>query len=73
MGLGLPIITTNAGGIKDILGPKNSLVICRDITDRDKFKESLNNLLYDNESCNNLVQENLEYVKKFSTSNVANM
>jgi glycosyltransferase involved in cell wall biosynthesis len=72
MASGLPIVTTNAGGIKDILGPKQ-LNYMSDISDRDKFKELLNSLLYDDVSCNNLISENLEYVKKFSTPNVAKM
>lgn len=72
MASGLPIVTTNAGGIKDILGPKQ-LNYMTDILDRDKFKELLNSLLYDDESCNNLISENLEHVKKYSTPNVAKM
>ena len=72
MASGLPIITTNAGGIKDILGPKQ-LNYMTDILDRDKFKELLNSLLNDDESCNNLISENLEHVKKYSTPNVAKM
>jgi|TARA_B110000240_G_scaffold191020_1_gene232994 glycosyltransferase involved in cell wall biosynthesis len=72
MASGLPIVTTNAGGIKDILGPKQ-LNYMTDILDRDKFKELLNSLLNDDESCNNLISENLEHVKKYSTPNVAKM
>ena len=72
MASGLPIVTTNAGGIKDILGPKQ-LNYMSDISDRDKFKELLNSLLYDNVLCENLISENLEYVKKYSTPNVAKM
>ena len=72
MASGLPIVTTNAGGIKDILGPKQ-LNYMTDISDRDKFKELLNSLLYDDESCNNLISENLEHVKKYSTPKVAKM
>ena len=72
MASGLPIVTTNAGGIKDILGPKQ-LNYMSDISDRDKFKELLNSLLYDDESCNNLISENLEHVKKYSTPKVAKM
>jgi len=72
MASGLPIVTTNAGGIKDILGPKQ-LNYMSDILDRDKFKELLNSLLNDHQTRNNLISENLEYVKKYSTPNVAKM
>lgn len=72
MASGLPIVTTNAGGIKDILGPKQ-LNYMSDILDRDKFKVLLNSLLNDNEMCNNLISENLDHVKKYSTPNVAKM
>jgi len=72
MASGLPIVTTNAGGIKDILGSRQ-LAYMVDINDRDAFSEKLKSLLEDKNTQLELKEENLQRVKRYSTENVANM
>ncbi|HIP47360.1 MAG TPA: glycosyltransferase family 1 protein [Lutibacter sp.] len=72
MASGLPIVTTNAGGIKDILDTKQ-LDYMVDINDRDMFSEQLKSLLDDKEMQKELGEENLQKVKRYSTENVAKM
>ena len=72
MASGLPIVTTNAGGIKDILGDKQKEFMV-DIKDREDFAKKLEELINDEHKQKELSQENLEQVKKYSTENVAKM
>lgn len=72
MASGLPIVTTNAGGIKDILDVKQ-LDYMVDINDRDMFAEQLKSLLEDEKIQKVLGEENLQRVKRYSTENVAKM
>jgi glycosyltransferase involved in cell wall biosynthesis len=73
MACGLPIVTTNAGGIKDILG-KQQLNYMSDINDSDGFATNLIKMarLTSNEF-DMIRDENCEEIKKYSTSNVALM
>jgi glycosyltransferase involved in cell wall biosynthesis len=70
MASGLPIVTTNAGGIKDILGPQQ-LNFMVDVHDRQAFSEKLQLLLGDNNIQSSLIEENHNSVNRFSTENVA--
>jgi len=72
MASGLPTVTTNAGGIKDILGDKQKEFMV-DIKDREGFAKKLGELINDENKQKKLSQENLEQVKKYSTENVAKM
>lgn len=72
MASGLPIVTTNAGGIQDLLGP-NQLEYMSDIENRDDFSELLFNLIRNKQSQLKLIDENIENVKRFGTNNVARM
>ncbi|KUJ63725.1 hypothetical protein AR687_00625 [Flavobacteriaceae bacterium CRH] len=73
MACGLPIVTTNAGGIKDILGPKQ-IQFMSDINDPSHFATNLIKIAKLNESeLNKIKDENLENVTKYSTSTVAKM
>lgn len=72
MAAGLPIVTTDAGGTKDILGNlQKKFMSSKD--NRDEFVEKLKLLIDDEKSKKELVAENIEQVKKFSTQNVAKM
>lgn len=73
MACGLPIVTTNAGGIKDILGEKQ-LDFMSDINDSNRFAINLVKLAKLESSELNLIRdENLEEIKKYSTQKVALM
>jgi glycosyltransferase involved in cell wall biosynthesis len=73
MACGLPIVTTNAGGIKDILGEKQ-LDFMSDINDSNGFAINLVKLAKLETSELNLIRnENLEEIKKYSTQKVALM
>lgn len=72
MASGLPIVTTNAGGINDLLGyeQKNMMV---DREDRVSFANKLIELSIQKELQQNLSDENLSQVQLFSTKTVAKM
>lgn len=73
MACGLPIVTTNAGGIKDILGHKQ-LNFMSDINDSNGFATNLVKLAKLNILELNLIRdENLEEIEKYSTQKVASM
>ena len=72
MASGLPIVTTDAGGIKDILGAKQREYMV-DVRDRDGFAEKLRQLMADSGARDALKEENLHRVKRYSTENVAKM
>lgn len=72
MASGLPIVTTNAGGIQDLLG-SNQLEYMSDIENRDEFSELLFNLIGNTNVQSKLINENIKHVKRFNTDNVAKM
>ena len=72
MASGLPIVTTNAGGIKDILGPLQ-LEYMVDVLDRDGFSAKLVELGHNEKTRFYLSKENINHVSRFSTRNVAKM
>lgn len=73
MACGLPVVTTNAGGIKDLIGIKQSQFMS-DISDPIQFADNLIKMAYLSESERDLIiNENLQTVEKYSTENVAKM
>jgi glycosyltransferase involved in cell wall biosynthesis len=72
MACGLPIVTTDAGGIGDILGiSQQHFMTPRD--DSKLFSEKLNILLHSKSEQIKLSNENLVSVKRFYTKEVAKM
>lgn len=72
MASGLPILTTDAGGISDILGDKQkSFMVPR--SDKNEFAARLVELISDPNDLQILSNENLQVVKKFSTEEVSKM
>lgn len=73
MACGLPIVTTNAGGIKDILG-KKQLNYMSNINNPEDFANNLNKMAKLNSiELESLKNENLMVIKKYSTQKVAKM
>jgi len=72
MASGLPTVTTNAGGTVDIVGEIQTRFMV-DIQDRDGFSAKLKELIEDETTQKELGLENQNFVKKFSTQNVAKM
>jgi glycosyltransferase involved in cell wall biosynthesis len=72
MASGLPVVTTNAGGIKDILGVKQSAYMT-DKDDRETFSDKILQLLHSSTERDILSNENIHTVQRFSTESVAKM
>jgi glycosyltransferase involved in cell wall biosynthesis len=72
MAMGIPLVATNAGGTIDIVGPKQKKYIV-DINNNIDFSTSIVDLLLNFNLRQELSNENLETVKKYSTDNVAIM
>ena len=72
MACGLPVVTTNAGGILDILDNRQKKYMV-DKDDRENFAKKLVALSNDMEEQDRLSLENLSQVLKFSTENVSEM
>jgi glycosyltransferase involved in cell wall biosynthesis len=72
MACGLPIVTTDAGGIQDILPPEQKPFMV-DRNNREEFSKALIKLSKDTPLLNNLRQINREWVQRYSTENVAVM
>jgi glycosyltransferase involved in cell wall biosynthesis len=72
MANGLPIVATDAGGTRDLLGPaQQSYVVDRE--DAPAFGAALRNLLSSPGDRQRLAKENLASVRRFSTLQVARM
>jgi glycosyltransferase involved in cell wall biosynthesis len=72
MARGLPIVSTDAGGTRDIVGAEQqSFVVDRD--DADAFAGAVERLLLDPEERRRLAAENIIAVRRFSTVEVARM
>jgi glycosyltransferase involved in cell wall biosynthesis len=72
MARGLPIVSTDAGGTRDIVGPQQqSFVVDRD--DADAFAGAVERLLLEPEERRRLADENILAVRRFSTVEVARM
>lgn len=73
MACGLPIVTTNAGGIIDILGTKQ-LEYMSDITDPNTFADNLIKIArLSKDELHKLKEENTKRIKNYSTEKVALM
>ncbi len=70
MSCGLPIITTDAGGIRDILG-KEQLKLMSSREDSLAFSENLVRLINDRQLQKKLNIENIDNVKRFNTPLIA--
>lgn len=72
MASGLPIVTTDAGGIGDLLGPcQRAYMVDKD--DRDGFSAQLVALLRSRDDRQALAAENVQHVQRFSSESVARM
>ena len=72
MTCGLPVVTFDAGGVRDILGPKQQeFVVPR--RDLEAFVSRTAKLFRQPELCQTLAEENLREVQRFSTERVAQM
>lgn len=72
MACGMPIVTTNAGGISDIVGELQSKYVT-DVDDRDGMTEMLRIMIENKEIRDICAVENREHSKKFSTECVVDM
>ena len=68
MACGLPIVATDAGGVKRILGSHNYIV---DINDKNQFINSISALLGDTELMQSISEKNISQSKSFSWEHVA--
>lgn len=72
MASGLPVVTTDAGGIKDIIGERQKeFMVGKE--DRDKFADKIVQLCNNEDLRDILSFESLEVVKRFSTERIAKM
>jgi glycosyltransferase involved in cell wall biosynthesis len=72
MAHGLPIVATDAGGTRDLLGPvQQDYVVDRD--NPRAFGEAVQRLLFSSQDRRRLGAENLQTVRRFSTREVAQM
>lgn len=72
MAFNLPIVTTDAGGTADLLGPSQTEWVV-DRNDPERFAERVIDLLSDSDAQQALGLENAQIVQRFSTSSVAKM
>ena len=72
MACGLPVVATDVGGTRDIIGQKQRKFIV-DKDDKDGFRECVLRLMKDEALRKQLSDENKEFVKKYSTEAVAAM
>jgi glycosyltransferase involved in cell wall biosynthesis len=72
MAAALPIVSTDAGGTRELMGEAQSgLVVSRD--DPHAFADCLETMIRDSSLRQRLAIENIKYVKRFSTENIAEM
>jgi glycosyltransferase involved in cell wall biosynthesis len=72
MAAGLPIVSTDAGGTRELVGEfQSSFIVSRD--DSDAFATCLEKMITDPSLRQLLSKENRSYVERFSTENVASM
>lgn len=72
MAMGLPAVATDAGGTRDIVGPRQlEYIVSRD--DPDAFAQRLVDLACDEEARRIIGEENLLHVQRYSTPVVADM
>ncbi len=72
MACGLPLVTTDAGGIRDILPPEQ-LPFMVDKNDREAFANALIALSNDTAKMSELRQINRDWVQRYSTEKIAKM
>lgn len=72
MASGLPVVATDVGGTRDIIGQEQRKFIV-DKDDKDGFRECVLRLMKDEALRKQLSDENKEFVKKYSTEAVAAM
>ena len=72
MATGLPIVSTNAGGVSELVGKLQSkFIVSKD--DPDSFSLCLQKMVFDKKLRHSLSKENFRYVKRFSTEKIAAM
>ncbi len=72
MACGMPIVTTDAGGTKDLFGDQQKYFIT-DIDDRDKLADRLKIMIESKELREHCTEENLVRIKMYSTETVSDM
>lgn len=72
MGCGLPIVTTNAGGIRDILPPSQHKYMS-DIDDVAQFSKNLVDIYNEKDGLEVYINDNTTRIQRYSTDNVAKM
>lgn len=72
MACGLPVVSTNAGGIKDILGEKQQKFMV-DTSDRNGFAKNMINMFHNREVQEYCSIENLKRIGQYDTETVAEM
>jgi len=73
MASGCPTLSFNVGGIKNIIPEKNHDSLIIDSFDEEKFIKRTLELINDNNELKRLSEDSLDFVKKFSTEEVAKM
>lgn len=72
MSKGVPVVSTDAGGVRDIVGPQQAAFVS-DRDDAGAFAENLKRLARNAEARDALREENLREVQRFSTEAVSEM
>ena len=72
MSSGLPVVATDVGGTRDIMGPEQKKFLV-DKDDRTEFRNKVIYLLTHSEVRNKIILENKEHVKRYTTDSVSKM